>query len=653
MFSLNKSFVNKYRDIKPPFGYNGLGYVVYLRTYSRQKDDGSQEQWYETIERVVNGCFSMQEDHCNKNGIPFSIEKANILAEEMYDSMFNMRFLPPGRGLASMDYNMLSQKNTYAALNNCSFVSTEDIDDDPIYPFTFMMDMSMLGVGVGFDTRGAGKIKIPNKSLLTPLHYTLQIADSREGWVFALRCLLEYHFGLTSNKPEFDYSAIRKEGEPIKGFGGVSSGYKPLKKMLDLIGELLLIYQGHKIDSRLITDIMNLIGVCVVSGNVRRSSQIALGDPNDDGFLQLKDYSIFPERALYGWTSNNTVIVDQFSDYEKLAKQTTTNGEPGYFWLDNAINYGRMKDKPNAKDKYAKGTNPCGEQTLEDGEVCCLVEVFPSRISNITEFKETLKLAFLYAKTVTLGKTGYKKTDKIIERNRRIGTSVTGIATFLNNRSVKQLKNWLDEGYDAVQYYDEIYSKWLKVNKSIKTTSVKPSGTVSLLAGVTPGIKFPESNYYIRRVRIAENSPLVKALRKANYTVEPAINEVNTVVVEFPIYEESKRIVSNTPAYTQLRLAFLLQKYWSDNQVSCTITIKDDEYDHLPTMLRECSSKLKSVSFLPFFDVAKTTYKQLPYEPIDEVTYRDRVSQLKELDFHLSNTRDSEDQFCDGDKCML
>ena len=652
MFELDREFVNGYKDKPAPFGYNGLGYLVYMRTYSREKADGLQEDWFETIERVVNGTFSILVDHCNKNEISYNHTKLDFMAREMYDLMFNMKFLPPGRGLASMHYEMLNTKHTFASLNNCGYVSTQNLDKDSTYPFAFMMDMSMLGVGVGFDTKGANKIKIRDND--NHLGYTLQIGDSREGWVTALKYLLEYWFGLTYNKPIFDYSFIRKEGEKIKGFGGVSSGHKPLKKMLDHIDQLLNENMGKPISSKVITDIMNIIGVCVVSGNVRRSSQIALGDPTDDSFLDLKNYAVYPERVTYGWTSNNTVIIDrQEVDYSKFVDRVFSNGEPGFFWIDNARKYGRMSDKPNYKDNLAMGCNPCGEQTLEDGELCCLVELFPSRCKDKQEFEKAIKYAFLYAKVVTLCKTGYPKTDEIIERNRRIGTSATGINTFLGNYNKDILTDRLENGYEVVQYYDDVYSQWLKINKSTKTTSVKPSGTVSLLAGVTPGIKYPESNYYIRRVRIAENSPLIKGLVDAGYHIEKAINEDNTVVAEFPIYEPSEKTIKNVTMKDQLELAYLMQDYWSDNQVSCTITIKEEDRENFVETLKECSKKLKSVSFLPYFDSSSTKYKQLPYEPITKELYESLVSKLKPIDFKYTLTRDSEDQFCDGDRCQL
>jgi ribonucleoside-triphosphate reductase (thioredoxin) len=145
MFRLNSDFVNKYKKKTVPFGFNGLGEIVYYRTYSRLKPDGTNEEWYETIQRVIEGTYTIQKDHIEKNGLGWDNEKAKRSAEEMYDRMFHMKFLPPGRGLWAMGSEITTTRKRFAALNNCAFVSTETINTDYSKPFEFMMDMSMLG----------------------------------------------------------------------------------------------------------------------------------------------------------------------------------------------------------------------------------------------------------------------------------------------------------------------------------------------------------------------------------------------------------------------------------------------------------------------------------------------------------------------------
>ena len=654
-YKLNDDFIKKYSKKDPGFGFNGLGKLVYLRTYSRIKPDGNNEEWFETIRRVVEGIYTIQKRHILKYNLGWSEDKAHESAEEMYDRMFTMKFLPPGRGLWACGTDLINVKGLFAALNNCAFVSTENLDVDLAKPFEFMMDMSMLGVGVGFDTKGEGKLTI-----LKPLEgdFIYEIGDTREEWVKSLRMLLNAFFK-GDLLPKFDYSSIRKEGEIIKTFGGKSAGSAPLILLHNDITNLLTDKIGKQITSTDIVDIMNYIGRCVVSGNVRRTAQIAFGKPDDDEYLKLKDYhyeeGIYKgssaHRSSYGWCSNNSVLCDLGMDYSNLASQTVLNGEPGYFWLDNARAYSRMNNGPDWKDTKVKGCNPCGEQSLESYEMCCLVETFPTRHETKEDFLRTLKFAYLYAKSVTLGNTHWVETNRVMLRNRRIGTSLSGIAQFVDTKGVKELTEWLNKGYDVIQHYDQIYSDWLAIPKSIKTTSIKPSGTVSLLPGVTPGMHYPESNYYIRRVRLAKNSDLLGKCRKANYKIEESVSENNSYVVEIPVEITGVRTISQVSMWEQLMLAALLQRYWSDNQVSCTITFKPEEAKDIAHALNYFQYQLKAVSFLPKTELG--SYAQMPYEEITKDAYLELSKNIKPLE--LSNIQEDSkpELYCDSDSCSI
>ena len=178
-FHLTDTFVDKYKRKKAPFGFNGLGELVYNRTYSRLKDNGKNEQWWETVQRVVEGTFNMQKRHIEHNGLGWNAWKAQHSAQEMYDRIFNMKFLPPGRGLWAMGTPITEEKKLFAALNNCAFVSTESFKGEFSSPFCFLMDASMLGVGVGFDTKGAGTLilKGPNPARRSELY---EIPDTHQ-----------------------------------------------------------------------------------------------------------------------------------------------------------------------------------------------------------------------------------------------------------------------------------------------------------------------------------------------------------------------------------------------------------------------------------------------------------------------------------------
>jgi len=652
-FKLSENFVSKYKRKKAPFGFNGLGELVYMRTYSRIKDDGKNERWWETVQRVVEGTYSMQKNHIDSYQLGWNAWQAQKSAQEMYERIFNMKFLPPGRGLWAMGTPITEEKNLYAALNNCAFVSTSTLKEDYSKPFCFLMDASMLGVGVGFDTKGAGEIIVKgiNKGRNKEV---FEIPDTREGWVESLRLLLESYFHGTS-AIDFDYSKVRIAGEPIKGFGGVSSGPEPLKDVHSAIRKVLDKNSGEPITVTTIVDIMNLIGKCVVAGNVRRTAEIVFGDPESEEYLDLKNYKVNKHREQYGWTSNNSVFAELGMDYTEVAKRIKDNGEPGFAWLENMRHYSRMKNGGDDKDHRSMGGNPCLEQTLESYELCCLVETFPDNHDSFEDYARTLKYAYLYAKTVTLGRTHWADTNRVMLRNRRIGCSVSGVAQFITNRGLDELRNWLESGYDVIQDWDKVYSDWFATPKSIKTTSVKPSGTVSLLAGATPGLHYPESRFYIRRVRLSVNSELIEPLKKANYTVEPAFgSEDSTLVVEIPVdVGEGIRTASDLSIWEQFSLAAFMQRHWADNQVSCTVTFNpEEEGDQISNVLNYYQYHLKGISLLPRHDYG--AYKQMPYEAIDEKTYHFEADRLGKLTFGIIKNEEAEiDKFCNNDTCEI
>ncbi len=652
-FKLSENFINKYKRKKPPFGFNGLGELVYMRTYSRIKENGKNERWWETVQRVVEGTYSMQMTWINSHQLGWNPWQAQKSAQDMYDRIFTMKFLPPGRGLWAMGTPITEEKGLYAALNNCAFVSTKTLKEDYSKPFCFLMDASMLGVGVGFDTKGAGEIIVKGIQKDRD-EIVYQIPDTREGWVESVRLLLESYFH--GQAPvEFDYNLIRPAGEPIKGFGGVASGYEPLEEVHEDIRKVLDINTGKPITITTIVDIMNLIGKCVVAGNVRRTAEIVFGDPHNEEYLDLKNYKVNPHRDQYGWTSNNSVFAELGMDYTDICKRIVDNGEPGLAWLDNMRHFSRMKNGGDDKDHRVAGGNPCLEQSLESYELCCLVETFPNNHDSFEDYARTLKYAYLYAKTVTLGRTHWSDTNRVMLRNRRIGCSVSGVAQFITNRGLDNLRLWLEDGYDVIQDWDGVYSDWFAVPKSIKTTSVKPSGTVSLLAGATPGLHYPESRFYIRRIRLSVNSDLIEPLKKAGYKIEKAFgSEDTTLVVEVPVdVGEGIRTVKELSIWEQFSLASFMQRHWADNQVSCTATFDPKtEADQLPNVLNYFQYRLKGISLLPRHDLG--AYKQMPYEAIDEKEYNRQVKKLSNLSFGVIKNEEAEiDKFCNNDSCEI
>lgn len=643
-FELNKEFVSSYKEKESPFGFkdaagNSVGEITFLRTYSRKKEDGTKETWTEVCERVTNGTYSLQKDYAKQQRLPWSDAKAAASAKEFFDRLFDLKWSPPGRGLSQMGTDLVNRQKNSASLQNCAFVSTLEMTKaNPGKPFAFLMEASMLGVGVGFDDKGADKdfeIYAP----LADVHNYL-IPDTREGWQESTVALINSYLKPEQKTIEFDYSEIRLYGVPIKTFGGTASGPDPLISLHKTIAKIFTGRAGEKLTTVDIADIGNLIGKCVVSGNVRRSAELLIGRIDDDNFLNLKNAEVFPERNSYdpetpgwGWMSNNSVMVNVGTDFSPIVDGIIRNGEPGVIWEDMSKQYGRLADPINNKDWRIAGYNPCAEQSLESYEMCTLVETYLNRHSDVEDYKRTLKFAYLYAKTVTLLPTHWEETNAIMQRNRRIGTSMSGIANFADNRGLPELRKWMDEGYGIIKHYDNIYSEWLGIRESIKTTTVKPSGTVSILAGESPGAHWsPGGEYFMRAIRFGNDDPQLALFKMANYTVEPASeNPEHTSVVYFPIKASAKRAEKDVSIYEKMNLAATAQRYWSDNSVSVTISFNPEtESNDIEKVLHMYDGSLKTVSFLPS---GNFTYKQMPYTQITKEEYEESATKLFPIDF--------------------
>jgi ribonucleoside-triphosphate reductase len=720
-FHLDPTFLSHYEGRRPNFGFNGLGEFVFYRTYSRLiRETGLKETFLDVLIRVVEGCYEIQRRHCVQLHIPWDREKAQFSAQEMFQRMWDFKFLPPGRGLWMMGTKFMWERGS-ASLNNCGMVSTDDLNEaDPAEPFCFMMDMAMLGVGVGFDTKGAGRIRIrrpnPDKTRV------FAIPDSREGWVDSVRQLIRsYTVATADGEVEFDYSIIRPEGSDINGFGGKSSGPGILMELHSLIRVHLSRCIGSTLSSVDITDIMNYIGRCVVAGNVRRTAQIAFGDADDSAYCSMKNAKatllpedlpiweritgqlyaanrssatlddfmegtrnepfgdkhtliikasedaklLIPEERLlpaietwnalnhHRWASNNSIISKVGMEYDWVGTQIGVNGEPGLLWLDNVRDYGRMLDgRQPGIDGRVVGSNPCVEQSLESYELCCLVETFPANHEDADDYMRTLKYAYLYAKTVTLLPTHNRRTNQVMLRNRRIGLSQSGIVqAFAKFGRRRFLKDFCDAGYNEVRRWDHIYADWLCVPKSIKVTSVKPSGTISLVVGATPGIHHPEGSTYWRTVRLAKDSVLARILAEAGYRIEPAVTDPNrTVVAYFGISDERVRPVMDVSIWEQMQNAADLQRYWADNQVSCTIKFKDSERPEIARVLEAFEEDIKGISFLPHENHG---FHQAPYIPCSPAEVADYNATLRDVDYSAYLTEAVGSMGCDGDRCSV
>lgn len=726
-----------------------------------------QEDWSDVVIRVINGIMSIRKDWMIKHRLPWMNEVAQqSFALEMATSMFDGQWLPAGRGIWACGTDFMRQRGS-AAMNNCGACTTKDLE----LAVAWTMDMLMCGCGVGFDTVWRGEVYAPDKSNT----FTFIVPDSREGWVESTRLLVHTYLTKGSPFPIFDYSLIRPPGAPLKTFGGTASGPDPLIKLHKRIQSYFDVYlwwntpqldeegvydnsrwkalfyinrmlpqdciDGGVVDkygfeglvviisdlikkglktygpTRLIADIFNAIGCCVVAGNIRRSSQIALGSVDDLEFINLKNMEINPERIAISWMSNNSIVLKETKDFEQLHKISDLirkNGEPGVVNLINIQRYGRIghHHEPEEQTKELKRDlatlcNPCGEIPLESFELCNLVEIFLPRClkqdrSSMTSsksynegehvFLEACKYAHFFASTVSLLPTHWDVTNKVVAKNRRIGVSISGYANVYDDPTIgsPELVKLQRRGYKLIRSENERLASEAGISDSIRVTTVKPSGTISLLFGVAPGMHFPTFRYCIRRIRMAANSPMTKFLLSKGLQCVKDTSSDNTVVFAFPLdqshgngtlkeshgcgtalqspnketLKESHdneatlsshghtRSATEVNMWEQYSIMSRLQAEWSDNMVSATIYFSPSEASEIGKALTHFAPLIKCVSMLPHTE--QGAYDLMPYEGITKEVF-DKMSLCNPI-IDWSEYTGSDGmlpKYCDGEKCEL
>lgn len=594
-----------------------VGYPVFKRTYARAIENRTEE-WPETVERVINACNDQL--GCDFN----SYDK-----EELRNIMLNLKGTVAGRFLWQLGTETVD-KLGLPSLQNCAFV----VVDEEIRPFTWAFEMLMLGSGVGFNIQKQyiEDLRPPFKNVkierVDRNDADFIVPDSREGWVELLKRVLEASFH-TGKGFTFATHLIRSKGSPIKGFGGVASGPEDLVWGMFEINKLLNAKEGKFLSSVDCLDIMNIIGRIVVAGNVRRSAQIAIGDAHDVEYLRAKRWDLGNIPNWRAMSNNSVVCHNTESLPEEFWEGYVGNGEPyGLINLEAARRMGRTGET-QYPDPNVQGFNPCAEQSLANFETCCLAEIYLPNIESYAELKKVARYLYRINKHSLAIKCAIEETEQIVHENMRMGIGVTGYL-----QATEEQRSWLSDCYAYLRGYDEEYSRICGFNKSIKLTTVKPSGTLSLLAGVTPGAHPAYSQYYIRRIRMASGTPLVNAAKEAGYPVEFVRNfdgteDYSTEVVSFPCkFPEGTRLANDMTAIDQLEVIKRLQKEWSDNAVSVTIYYRKEELDAIKAWLKDNYANVKTVSFLLHNDHG---FDQAPLEEISKERYEEMSAMVKPL----------------------
>lgn len=628
--------------------WSTIGYLVYKRTYARRLDESNPEspteEFEQTVDRVINACS----DQLNCG---FTKDEEKRLQKYLLE----LKGTVAGRFLWQLGTDTVN-KLGLASLQNCAFT----VVDQPVKPFTWAFDMLMLGSGVGYNIQRKNVEKLPpvNQAFKAPLRVLTAdadfiVPDTREGWVKLLGKTLKAAF-LSDGSTTFSYSTqlVRSKGALIKGFGGVASGPEDLVRGIEQISAILEKRAGKQIRPIDALDIMNIIGSIVVAGNVRRSAQIAIGDADDVEFLLAKrwDMGNIPSwRAM----SNNSVICNDVSDlHEYFWDGYEGKGEPyGLINLRLSKKVGRLGET-EYPDPLVQGYNPCAEQSLAPYETCCLAEIFLPNVQSKEEFIDISKLLYRINKHSLNIPCHQKETEAIVHQQQRMGIGVTGVL-----QASEEQRNWLKDAYVELRKFDNEYSAKHGFNVSVKLTTCKPSGTLSLLPGVTSGIHPAYAQYMIRRVRIAAGHPLIETCKNHGYHVEPQRNfdgseDHSTMVVEFPFsYPDGTKLAAHMSAIDQLKEVKRLQEEWSDNSVSCTVYYRKEELPEIREYLKKnYKNNHKSLSFLLH---SEHGFHQAPLEEITKERFEDLIKNttlITKIDEALELSNDDE---CAGGACPI
>lgn len=606
--------------------WSTIGYITYKRTYSRRLNEtdinSPTEEFEDTVNRVVESANTQL-------GCGFTPAEQ----ERLRGYLLGLKGIVAGRFLWQLGTPTVDRLGL-ASLQNCAFT----VIDKPIEPFTWAMDLLMLGSGVGYNIQRKNVEKLPpvNVHFRCPTRTDASdadfiVPDSREGWVKLLGKTLKAALLSDSEKAAtFTYGAqlVRGKGAPIKGFGGTASGPEDLCNGITSISAVLEKRAGKQLRPIDCLDIMNIIGSIVVAGNVRRSAQIAIGDADDVEYLLAKrwDMGNIPSwRAM----SNNSVVCDDINDlHEFFWDGYEGKGEPyGLINLRLSRKVGRLGET-EYPDPLVQGYNPCAEQSLADKETCCLAEIYLPNITSEEEFSDIATLLYRINKHSLSLPCHLEQTEAIVHSNMRMGIGITGVL-----QATEEQKSWLDIAYKKLRNFDAFYSQKHGFNKSVKLTTVKPSGTLSLLPGVTPGCHPAYARFMIRRIRIASNHSLVNVCRDSGYPVEYQRNfdgseDHSTMVVSFPFRHPDHAVLAkDMTAIQQLETVKWLQQVWSDNSVSCTVYYRKEELPEIKKYLKKhYKNNHKSLSFLLH---SEHGFHQAPLEEITEEQYNALVASTK------------------------
>lgn len=600
--------------------------VVHMK-YAKYKDEENRrEVWSEIVQRNMQ----MHIDH---------YPHLEIRIREVYQMVFDKKVLPSMR---SMQFGGAPIELAHNRIYNCAYMPISHID-----AFSEMMFLLLGGTGAGFSVQWRHVAQLPVVRGCKTEARKFLVGDSIEGWADAVKVLVESHF-LGKERVRFDLRDIREKGARLVTSGGKAPGPEPLKECLLNVNEVLLRHQGNRLSPLAAYDICCYIADAVLAGGIRRAATICLFDKDDEGMLQAKTgefYKYHPQRQR----SNNSMVLErgkvseeEFRNVMHIIKENNT-GEPGVYWSNN----------PDW------GTNPCCEVGLQAYQFCNLVDINMSDIKSVEDFYGRCAAAAFIA-TLQAGYTDFHYLRSVwkekMEEEYLIGVGQTGIA------SIDVSEEVLQNGAHIVKRYNRTTAEQIGISPAARTTTVKPSGTSSIVLGCSSGVHAWHGEFYIRRVTIMENESIFKYLKNAiPELLEESITNRGTWFLTVP---QKAPVGAALRSESMLTLLERVKKYnisWvraghveGDNthNVSCTISVKDDEWEQLTDWMWTNRDTYNGIAVLPYWG---GTVPQMPFEDCTEERYNELVKHLREIDLTMvieekDNTTLASELACSGDK---
>ena len=615
---------------------------IHRSRYARWKEDkGRRETWEETVDRYINY---------------FSKKFPHYPAAEIKKSILELKTMPSMRAL--MTAGPALERDPMAGYN-CSFVAVDHVRafDEILYILMcgtgvgfsverqFINQLPVIGASVKLDEDGVATVAIADA--LVPVDHVIHVRDSKAGWASAFQELLKYLY--MGKIPSWDTSKVRKAGEKLKTFGGRASGPGPLIDLFKFSVSTFKKAVGRKLNSVECHDLVCKIADIVVVGGVRRSALISLSNLSDDRMRGAKTgqwWTDNPQRAL----ANNSAAYTEKPSSEIFLKEwlaliESKSGERGIFNRQAAI---RKAESLGGRRDASKlvGTNPCAEISLRSNGLCNLSEVVirygdsletlleKVRIATIIGTYQSMLVDFRYVRPI------WKKNQ---EDERLLGVSLTGIMDHeVLSQTGDETADWLDLMRQTAVETNKIWAEKLGIKPAAAITTVKPSGTVSQLVDSASGIHPRYSKYYVRTVRADKKDPLAQLMRAQNFPVEDCLNKpYSTDIFSFPIKGPEKSVYRNDrTAIEQLEHYLLVQRHWSEHNVSNTIYVKDHEWLAVGAWVYEHFDELAGVSFLPHSD---HSYQQAPYQEISEKEYEELIAKLPQFDWQQLSDFEKDD----------